>query len=105
MINRLVIIFGLLYVQGVYSYYDGAESYPGRCTISNTRYTLPERCDAYVECLDGEPSKKTCRYGQYFYNITDIRQYPCEYLDGHYCGSRQYYEEVFYFHVNLSRQV
>jgi len=94
-----MIIFCVLCVILVFSdtvYGKAAEYYPGRCEISNTRYTLPERCDIYMECYNGEPSKKTCRYGQYFYNITDIREYACQYLDGNYCGDRQYYKEYVY---------
>lgn len=73
---------------------ERAKTYPGECKKSNTRYRSPHRCDAYIECYDGEPTEKICHYGQYFYNITDIRKYPCEYLDESICGNRYYPRQV-----------
>lgn len=65
-----------------------AEYYTGKCTEANARYAVPDQCDKYVECTDGEPEEKLCSDGLLFNDKAGIFTFPCQYPIDVNCTSR-----------------
>ncbi|XP_033327354.1 protein obstructor-E [Megalopta genalis] len=59
----------------------------GSCPERNGRFPVPNQCDAYIECIDGEPEQKLCPEGLLF-NPEARFNYPCGYPIDIDCGSR-----------------
>ncbi|KAL1131720.1 hypothetical protein AAG570_011333 [Ranatra chinensis] len=51
----------------------------GSCPERNGRFPDPSQCDAYIECIDGVPTRKLCPDGLLFKPQAGHFSYPCFY--------------------------
>lgn len=62
--------------------------FTGKCLENTARYSVADQCDAYVECVRGEPQEKLCPDGLVFNDKVRPFVYPCQYPIDVECGSR-----------------
>lgn len=62
--------------------------FAGKCLEGTARYSVADQCDAYVECVRGEPTEKLCPDGLMFNDKVRPFAYPCQYPIDVDCGNR-----------------
>lgn len=64
------------------------QHWSGSCLEKNARYAVPDQCDAYIECTDGEPEQKLCSDGLMFNDKAGVFTFPCQYPIDVNCTTR-----------------